>query len=90
MKMLKILKLRDIIPDSNQPRRYYEESSLIELANSIEKLGVIQPITVRNYGNIHMIVCGERRFKASTIAGLQELPCIVKDYTDEEALEVHG
>lgn len=84
--------LNDIEPDKSQPRKFFEEKALQELANSIAEQGVIQPIIVRpspagaSIG--HIIVAGERRWRASRIAGLQEIPAIVKELTDAEAMEL--
>ena len=72
----------------NQPRKYFDEEKLEELADSIKENGVIQPLIVQKDGSKYMIIAGERRYRASQIAGLEELPCIVKDYTEEQLMKV--
>ncbi|MFH1840366.1 MAG: ParB/RepB/Spo0J family partition protein [Nanoarchaeota archaeon] len=79
-----------IFRDIKQPRRTFNQPQLEELANSIRSVGIIQPITVITStlkGN-HKIVSGERRWRASKIAGLEEVPCIVRELTDDEALAI--
>lgn len=84
----RIIPIKEIIPDPNQPRKTFNQQKLEELAATIRSKGVIEPITVRFNDNSgkYMIVTGERRYKAAQIAGLTEIPCIVKDLTDQEAL----
>jgi len=84
------LKLKDIIITETNPRRNFDEESIKELAASIKEKGVLQPILVRAIGKAgkHELVCGERRLRAAKIAGLREIPAIVRILTDEEALEV--
>ena len=74
----------NIKPNSSQPRKNFDEEKLEELAASIERHGVIQPIVLRSLGKGYEIVAGERRWRAARIAGLKEVPCIVKELTDEE------
>ena len=72
-------------PNPNQPRKNFDEEKLKELAESIKNYGVIEPIVVRKVGPVHYeIIAGERRLRASKIAGLTEVPVIIKDYTDDE------
>ncbi|NSM56326.1 ParB/RepB/Spo0J family partition protein [Wolbachia endosymbiont of Atemnus politus] len=77
-------------PSKFQPRRYFDEESLKELASSIEKNGIIQPIVVRKDSNNdgYEIIAGERRWRASKIANLDSVPVIIKDLSDKECLEV--
>lgn len=71
------------------PRRFFDESSLLELADSIKKVGVIQPITVRTVKNgKYEIVCGERRYRASLLAEKADIPACIKDCTDSELLDM--
>ena len=72
----------------NQPRKYFDEEKLEELADSIKENGVIQPLIVQKDGSKYMIIAGERRYRASLIAGLEELPCIIKEYSDEQLMKV--
>ncbi len=74
----------DIKPNSSQPRKTFDEEKLEELAASIERHGVIQPLVLRRLGKGYEIVAGERRWRAARIAGLKEIPCIVKELSDEE------
>ncbi len=77
-----------IEPHPGQPRRIFQEETLIELAASIEARGVIQPIVVRPHGHRFQIVAGERRWRAAQRARLHEIPAVVRDLSDEETLEV--
>jgi ParB family chromosome partitioning protein len=83
------LPLREIEPDPTQPRKTFEETSLAELAASIAEHGLLQPIVVRpNVNGGYTIIAGERRWRACRIAGLTDVPVIVKDVTDEQAMEL--
>ena len=82
------LYLDDIIPNRFQPREVFDEQALKELAVSIKEHGVIQPIIVRKVDNKYEIIAGERRYKASTMAGLNKIPAIVKNYDDKESSKV--
>ena len=80
------VKLVDIVPNKDQPRKRFNESALSELADSISQHGVIQPLLVRPLsGGTYQLVAGERRWRASRIAGLKEVPVVIKDLSDEEA-----
>ena len=79
------INLNDIIPNRFQPREIFDEKSLNELADSIKQHGVIEPIIVRPVSNKYEIIAGERRYKASAIAGLTTIPCIVRDMDDKES-----
>src|SRR5580692_10554970 len=76
------LSLSQVVPDKNQPRKSFTDNSLEELALSIKKHGVIQPIIVRSIdnGNKFEIIAGERRWRASKLAGLDKIPAIIKEY----------
>ncbi len=80
--------LDDIIPNRFQPREVFDERALKELAVSIREHGVIQPIIVRNVNGKYEIIAGERRYKASALAGLTKIPAIVRDLDDKEASKV--
>ncbi len=82
------IKLDDIIPNRFQPREVFDEQALKELAVSIKEHGVIQPIIVRQVDNKYEIIAGERRYKASTMAGLTKIPAIVKNLDDKESSKV--
>ena len=79
------LKINDISPNNGQPRKNFNDDALNELALSIEENGVIQPIIVQRKGEGYRIVAGERRWRASKIAGLSEIPCIVMTMDDAES-----
>lgn len=76
--------INDIKPNTMQPRKHFDEEKLEELASSIRQHGLIQPIVLRVIGKGYEIVAGERRWRASRLIGLKEIPCIIKDLTDEE------
>jgi len=77
-----------IIPNPEQPRKNFDEDLLNELAISIKRYGVIQPINVVKNGLKYIIIAGERRYRACKIAGLKKIPVIVKDYTEKECKEI--
>lgn len=77
-----------INPNPNQPRTHFNETLLNELADSIRENGVLQPLLVRKKGEGYEIIAGERRYQASKIAGLEELPVIVKEVDDQKMLEL--
>lgn len=78
----------DIYPNPTQPRTYFDEKALNELAQSIKNLGIIQPITLRKDGENFEIISGERRFRASKIAGLKSIPAYIRLVNDQELLEM--
>lgn len=82
------LYLDDIIPNRFQPRELFDEKALKELAVSIKEHGVIQPIIVRNVKGKYEIIAGERRYKASALAGLTKIPAIIRDLDDKESSKV--
>ena len=81
---LKYVDINDIKPNAGQPRKDFDEDKLEELADSIDKHGMIQPIVLRNAKHGYEIVAGERRWRAARMVGLKEVPCIIKELTDEE------
>ena len=80
--------INKIEPNRNQPRRYFDEESLLELAESLKNYGVIQPIVVKKVEDYYELIAGERRFRAAKIAGLTKLPAIIKDLDKMAAFEV--
>ncbi len=82
----KLIKIDQLISNPYQPRKDF--GNLDELAQSIKEKGVIEPLIVRPYNDKYQIICGERRYRASIIAGLKEVPCIEKELTDKEMLEI--
>lgn len=82
------IKVIEIEPNKEQPRKHFDSESLEDLAKSIKRYGVIQPIIVNKKDNYYMIVAGERRWRASKIAGLTEIPCIVRDNDERKNREI--
>ena len=78
------IKVHDITPNANQPRKVFNEEKLEELAASIRQNGIIQPIVVRKKSRGYEIVAGERRWRASIKAGLDQVPCLVRELSDEQ------
>ena len=83
------LDINKLYPNPNQPRKYFDDDALQELANSIKIHGVIQPIIVnKEEGDKYLIIAGERRWRASRIAGLSSVPVVIKNYTEKQVKEV--
>ena len=83
------LKISMVDPKSDQPRKYFDKEALEQLADSIVENGLLQPILVREYGDgRYQIIAGERRFRASKIAGLTEIPAIVLDRDDRKTAQI--
>ena len=80
------LPIEDIVPNPNQPRIHFNETELRELSESIQEHGVLQPLLVRKHGNGYEIIAGHRRQMASQLAGYRNMPCIVRNMTDDEAI----
>ena len=87
-KGVETLKITDIEPNRDQPRQKFDEDSLLELADSIKQFGVIQPLIVQKKGEHYEIIAGERRWRAARMAGIREVPVIIKDYSDQEVMEI--
>lgn len=83
-----MMKINDVEPNREQPRKKFEEDALLELADSIKQFGVIQPLIVQKRKDYYEIIAGERRWRAAKLAGLKEVPVIVKDYTEQEIVEI--
>lgn len=83
-----LLKMELITPNPNQPRKIFDDTSLNELAASIKKYGILNPILVRKKENLYEIIAGERRYRAAKIAGLTEMPVIIKDVDDRSVSEL--
>ncbi len=82
------ININKIEPNKEQPRKYFDEELLIELSESIKTFGVVQPLIVKDEGEYYTLVAGERRWRASKLAGLKEVPVIVKDYEKAEILQI--
>ncbi len=83
-----MIKLSLIEPNREQPRRMFEEDSLLELADSIKQYGVLQPLLVQKKDDFYEIIAGERRWRAAKLAGIKEVPVIVRKYTEQEMVEI--
>lgn len=82
------IKISKIGPREDQPRKQFDEDSLTELAESIKQFGIIQPLVVQERNDFYEIIAGERRWRAAKMAGLKEVPVIVKEYSDLEIMEI--
>ena len=83
-----IMKINKVEPNRDQPRKKFEEDALLELADSIKQFGVLQPLLVRKRDDYYEIIAGERRWRAAKLAGVKEVPVIIKDYTEQEIVEI--
>lgn len=83
-----LVKINKIEPNRQQPRKAFEEDSLLELADSIKQFGVLQPLLVQKKKDYYEIIAGERRWRAAKLAGVKEVPVIVKEYTNQEIVEI--
>ncbi len=82
------LRLSEIEPNRSQPRKKFDEDSLLELADSIKQFGLLQPLLVQKKKDYYEIIAGERRWRAAKMAGLKEVPVIIKDFSDQEIVEI--
>ena len=83
-----MIKITKIEPNREQPRKKFDEDALLELADSIKQFGVLQPLLVQKKGDYYEIIAGERRWRAAKLAGIKEVPVIIKDYTEKEIVEI--
>ena len=83
-----LVKITMVEPNREQPRKNFDEDSLLELAESIKQFGLLQPILVQDRKSYYEIIAGERRWRAAKMAGLKEVPVIIKDLTDQEIVEI--
>lgn len=84
----KKIKITKIEPNREQPRKNFEEDALLELSDSIKQFGIIQPLVVQERDGYYEIIAGERRWRAAKLAGLKEVPVVIKKYTEQEILEI--
>ena len=84
----KMVKITMVEPNRDQPRHKFDEAALNELADSIKQYGIISPIIVQNRKDHYEIIAGERRWRAAKIAGLKEIPVIIKNFTEQEIVEI--
>ena len=85
---IQMMDIYEIEPDYLQPRQYFDRQSLEELTESIKQYGVLQPLIVQKKDGCYQIIAGERRWRAAKDAGLKEIPVIIKEYSDEETIEI--
>ena len=85
---VQVLKINEVEPNRDQPRKNFDEDALLELSDSIKQFGVLQPLLVRKRKDYYEIIAGERRWRAAKLAGVKEVPVIEKEYTDQEILEI--
>lgn len=83
-----LLDINKIEPNREQPRKHFQEDALEELSESIKNYGVIQPVVVKKKDDFYELIAGERRWRASKIAGLKEIPAIVKEYDENKLLKL--
>lgn len=83
-----MMKINEVEPNREQPRKNFEEDALLELADSIKQFGVLQPLIVQKKKDYYEIIAGERRWRAAKLAGVKEIPIIIKEYTDQEIVEI--
>ena len=83
-----MVKINKVEPNREQPRKDFDEDALMELADSIKQFGVLQPILVQKKKDYYEIIAGERRWRAAKLAGLKEVPIIVKEFTEQEIVEI--
>ena len=83
-----VVKIAKVEPNRDQPRKNFDEDALQELADSIKQFGLLQPILVQDRKTHYEIIAGERRWRAAKLAGLKEVPVIIRDYTEQEIVEI--
>ena len=83
-----VVKITMVEPNRKQPRKNFDEDALQELSDSIKQFGLIQPILVQDRKDHYEIIAGERRWRAAKMAGLREVPVIIRDYTEQEIMEI--
>lgn len=83
-----LIGINEIEPNRMQPRKKFDEDTLHELADSIKQYGIIQPLILQRKGKLYEIIAGERRWRAARLAGLKKVPAIIKEYTEQEIVEI--
>ena len=82
------LNINDVEPNREQPRKKFDEDALLELADSIKQFGILQPLIVQKRKDYYEIIAGERRWRAAKMAGLKEVPVVIRNFSDQEAVEI--
>lgn len=83
-----LVKINHVEPNRGQPRKDFDEDALLELADSIKQFGILQPLLVQKKKDYYEIIAGERRWRAAKLAGIKEVPVVIKTYTDQEIVEI--
>ena len=83
-----VVPILKVEPNPNQPRRQFDEDSLQELADSVKQYGILQPLIVKKHDKFYEIIAGERRWRAAKLAGLKEVPVLIRDYAENEIVEI--
>ena len=83
-----LLNIAQIEPNQEQPRKHFNEEQLKELAESVKNYGILQPLLVQKKGDFFEIIAGERRWRAAKLAGLKEVPVLIRDYTKQQTVEI--
>lgn len=82
------VKIGEIEPNREQPRKAFDEDALLELADSIKQFGILQPLLVQKKDGYYELIAGERRWRAAKLAGLKEVPIVIREFTDQEVVEI--
>ena len=83
-----LIKISKVEPNRSQPRKQFDEDALLELSESIKQYGILQPLLVSDKGSYYEIIAGERRWRAAKLAGLKEVPVIIKEFNDQQVVEI--
>ena len=83
-----LVKISKVEPNRTQPRKQFDEDALVELSESIKQIGILQPLLVSDKGDYYEIIAGERRWRAAKLAGLKEVPVIIKEFNDQQVVEI--
>ena len=83
-----MLNINEVEPNRGQPRKEFDEDALLELADSVRQYGILQPLIVQKNKGYYEIIAGERRWRAAKLAGLKEVPVIIKEYTSQQVVEI--
>ena len=83
-----LIPINQVEPNREQPRKEFDEDALLELADSIKQYGILQPLIVQKRKDYYEIIAGERRWRAAKKAGLKEVPVIIREYTDQQVVEI--
>ena len=83
-----LVKISKVEPNRTQPRKQFDEDALLELSESIKQFGILQPLLVSDKGDYYEIIAGERRWRAAKLAGLEEVPVIIKEFNDQQVVEI--